>query len=59
MDFDILVGTLGPKSHGDADGKKLRDMGRLCAERRICCHHAHLVHRLSFDITYGLFETCI
>ena len=59
MDYYILVGTMGPKNYDDADRKKHRDMGHLCAERRICCRHTLLVHRLSLDIAYSLFETCI
>lgn len=50
----ILVGTLGPKDRDDADEKKHRDLGRLCAEFGICCHHTSLVYRLPFDFTYGL-----
>ena len=40
MDLYILVGALGPVNYDDADGEKHWNMGYLCTERRICCHHA-------------------
>ena len=59
MDCDILVGILELMNHGHADAKKHRDMGPACAERHVRSRYAYLVHHLSVDIAYGLFETCI
>lgn len=34
-------------------------MGPFCAKCRLCRHNANLVHRLSLDIAYRVFETSI
>ena len=59
MDFDIFVGKMGPNTNDYADSMKLRNMGPLGPERRVCRYHSILVHCLSFDIPPGLFETCV
>ena len=61
MDCYILVCILKLMNPGHADvrKKKHRGMGCACAERYIRFRYAYLVHHLSLDIPYGLFETCI
>ena len=50
----ILVSALGPKNRDDADEKKHRYLGHLCAKFSICCHHASLVYCLPFDFACDL-----
>ena len=63
MESDIFVGILETDAKGSqriTDGEeKHRGVGRLYAECRLRGHNPYLVHRPSFAVADGLFETSI